>query len=608
MTSCCRFRMSAIALALCLVPLALYADGGGDSNPGLRPHAGALKRWQEMRFGMFIHWGPVTLRGTEIGWSRGREVPIEDYDSLYREFNPVLFNAPEWVAVAREAGMKYLVITTKHHDGFTLWPSEYSDYTIAATPFRRDVLRELSNACRAQGIMFGTYYSILDWHHPDYTTRYGGDPRPVDLSDMNRYRAYLKGQVRELVEKYQTNILWYDGEWEASWSHKDGMDLYAYGRQLKDSLLINNRVDNLRNGMQGMSSSDSAAGDFGTPEQVIGSFDLEHPWESNITICTQWAWKPNDRVKSLRECLHAMAKIAGGGGNFLLNISPMPDGRIERRTVKRLREIGRWLTANGEAIYGTTGGPYRPTSWITSTRKGNIIYVHLLGRLSDTLSLPAPGVRKVKSVSFLGGKALAFRALGRQVEIALPRTLPDNNDCVVSLVLDGSAAEVEPITVPVQAVMTHENIRLAHPALPPYDAGGEIALIDKLRGTLDYRDGRWIGAEGDDIEATLEFDRSKEIREITVGSLSRQDAWIFLPMTVEVEVSPDGKAWTPAGKTDLPVPTAAEPQAVKDVIVSFTPVKAKSIRVRVISPKVCPPWHIGNGGKAWVFVDEIGVR
>ncbi len=147
-------------------------------DPDLQTNLESLKKWQDMRFGMFIHWGPVSLRGTEIGWSRGTHVSIEDYDNLYKEFNPVLFNAADWVSTAKKAGMKYIVITTKHHDGFSLWPTDVSDYDIASTPYGKDILRQLSDECRKQGIVFGTYYSILDWHHPDYTTRYGGDPRP----------------------------------------------------------------------------------------------------------------------------------------------------------------------------------------------------------------------------------------------------------------------------------------------------------------------------------------------------------------------------------------------------------------------------------------------
>jgi alpha-L-fucosidase len=175
---------------LLICTLSVFAQntgGGGEANPDLKTNHQALKTWQNMKFGLFIHWGPVSLRGTEIGWSRGREVPIEEYDNLYKEFNPALFDAGQWVQIAKDAGMKYIVITSKHHDGFSIWDSEVSDHDIMATPFRRDILQELSAACKQQGILFGTYHSICDWHHPDYTTRYGGDPRPLQESDMDVY-------------------------------------------------------------------------------------------------------------------------------------------------------------------------------------------------------------------------------------------------------------------------------------------------------------------------------------------------------------------------------------------------------------------------------------
>jgi alpha-L-fucosidase len=445
-------KLTVLGALLCLalhVSTGQRPGGGGEAHPALQTNRASLSTWQGMRFGVFIHWGPVTLRGTEIGWSRGLQVRIEDYDSLYKEFNPSLFNAAEWVSAVKDAGMKYLVITSKHHDGFCLWDSKYTDYTMMATPFHRDILKELSEECARQGIMFCTYYSILDWHHPDYTTRYGGDRRPVETSDMNRYRTYLKNQVGELIKRYHTNLLWFDGQWEDSWTHHDGMDLYAYGRTLNDALLINNRVDKGHQvSLKGMSASEAFAGDFGTPEQEIGAFDNGHPWESCITICQQWSWKPNDKLKSLKECIQTLAKTAGGGGNLLLNISPMPDGRIERRQIDRLKGIGRWLRLYGESIYGTAGGPLKPTSWMASTSKGSRIFVHMLNRPLDELRLPVIPRRTITSVSMLGGGRLQFRTEGNQAIVLLPHEATDENDAVVVLDLDGTTEGIAPLDVP----------------------------------------------------------------------------------------------------------------------------------------------------------------
>jgi alpha-L-fucosidase len=435
-------------LIFCTSPPALPQSlGGGEANPGLTTHQEALQQWMDMRFGMFIHWGPVTLRGTEIGWSRGPQVPIEEYDNLYKEFNPVLFDAVRWVQIAKEAGMKYLIITTKHHDGFCLWDSKQTDYDISSTPYGKDIIRQLSDECAKQGILFGTYYSILDWRHPDYATRYGGDRRPVEESDMSRYIPYLHSQVEELITEYGTNILWFDGQWEDSWTHEEGMKLYRHCRDLRNDILINNRVDKGR--FAGADRRESIyAGDFGTPEQKIGEFNLEYPWESCITICKQWAWKPNDSLKSRKECIQTLALTAGGNGNLLLNVGPMMDGRIEQRQIDRLKEIGEWLNTYGESIYGTRGGPFKPQHWIASTHKGNKIYIHLLKWPDGKLILPVIKEAKVKDVGILKGKSLTFEQKKGDMVIRLPEEPVDPDDTVLVLELNKSLEGFAPMDVP----------------------------------------------------------------------------------------------------------------------------------------------------------------
>lgn len=411
-------NLSSLILTLCITLLTACTQpttktpttGGGEANPNLTTNVAALEAWQDMRFGMFVHWGPVALKGTEIGWSRGHEVPIGTYDSLYMKFNPVNFDANEWISIAKEAGMKYFVITSKHHDGFSLYDSEFTDYDIMNTPIKRDLMKEMQLACEDQGILFGTYHSILDWYHPHYTTRYGGDPRPVEDSDMEIYKQFLFDQVGELITKYNTNLIWFDGQWEASWTHEMGMELYQYCRDLKDDLLINNRVDKGFKGMAGMTDSIAKyAGDYGTPEQRIGGFNNDYPWESCITICKQWAWKPDDKLKTTEECIHTLIKTIGGDGNLLLNVGPMPDGRIEPRQVEVLKEIGSWLKVNGEAVYGTRGGPYMPSDELACTYKGKTFYLHVMGEGKEIVvpALDGVKVRKVRVFSDVGSDAIS---------------------------------------------------------------------------------------------------------------------------------------------------------------------------------------------------------
>lgn len=395
-------------LLLIQAPAAQNLTGGGEANPGLLTNRESLEEWKDLRFGMFIHWGPVSLRGTEIGWSRGREVSVEDYDLLYREFNPVLFNADLWVETAKKAGMKYLVLVTRHHDGFSLWNTDHSAYDIMASPLKRDIVRELSAACKEQGLLFGTYYSICDWHHPDYPYKYAqsGRVNKKDNPDMDSFIKFIKGQLTELVVDYKSRILWFDGEWEEPWTHQMGMDLYAWARSLDDSLLINNRVDKGRRGMAGVSESDRFAGDFETPEQEIGAFNLSTPWETCITIGEQWAWKPNDKLKSYQECLKTLLRAAGGDGNLLLNIGPMPDGRFEERQVEILEKIGGWLEIYGEALYGTRGGPVPPETWGVTTRNDNYVFIHILDSSREYIFLPRIGLSSAEM--FRGGEPVEF--------------------------------------------------------------------------------------------------------------------------------------------------------------------------------------------------------
>jgi alpha-L-fucosidase len=415
-------------------------EAAGASATPVPTDAAAVARWQRMRFGMFIHWGPVSLKGTEIGWSRGDQVPVAEYDQLYHQFNPTKFNADDWVALAKATGMKYLVFTTKHHDGFCMWDTKLSDYKITKTPFGRDVVRELADACHRQGILFCTYYSILDWHHPDYPLGSPGGKTAKPGANMDRYNDYLKGQLAELVHHYgPLGILWFDGEWEAPWTHERGVDLYNYVRQLQPDIIVNNRVGKGREDMAGTTKEPAVnPGDYDTPEQQIGRFNTTRPWESCITICQQWAWKPDDKLKSLEECVHTLVTCAGGDGNLLLNVGPMPTGEIEPRQVARLKEIGAWLAKFGTTIYETRGGPFPPGPWGVSTCRGNQVFLHVLKWPDGALRLPALSRKVLASTLLVGGHAEAT-AVNGGLEI---RVAPDDRqeiDTVIALELDGPA-------------------------------------------------------------------------------------------------------------------------------------------------------------------------
>ncbi len=402
----------------------------------------ALANWRNLKFGLFIHWGPSSLKGARISMWRGRQIPIEVYDNLYRQFNPVKFNAKEWVAVAKAAGTKYLVITAKHHDGFCLFDSQYTDYDIMSTPFKRDVLKELSEECRRQGIQFSTYYSILDWYQADYLPRGAGDKRPTEGADLDRYVTYMKNQLRELVTKYgPLGVMWFDGEWDKTWTHERGLDLYRYVRSLQPNILINDRVDRDRDRLRdkslaGRPKLGEYAGDFTTPEERIGEFDCDVAWETCDTIPREWSWKPNDVLKSRKECIQMLVKIVGGDGNLLLNVGPMPDGRIEPSQVERLKEMGRWLQMYGESIYGTRGGPFPRGNWGAATCKGDTIYIHILDPKLETVTLP-PIEKKIVASSVLTGGTATVKQTQQSITVAVPENDRQEIDTIVVLKLAG---------------------------------------------------------------------------------------------------------------------------------------------------------------------------
>ena len=401
-----------------------------------------LQWWREGRLGLFIHWGPVSLKGTEISWSRANsnplcpnkgEIPVEVYDNLYKQFNPTNFDATRWASVARTAGARYVVLTAKHCDGFCLWPTKTIDYHIGHTPFHRDVCGELASALQRAGLRVGWYYSPMDWRDPDCRTE--------------RNAAYLKrmqGQIRELLTGYgRIDVLWFD--WDGMSIPWDPEATYRLVRSSQPEIIINNRLDCSSGGF----SADRYIGpqaDYYTPEQVIGAYDDQRLWETCMTLGTQWAWKPNDTIKSVKEVIQILARCAGGDGNLLLNVGPMPTGEIEPRQVEVLKAIGAWLQAHGDSIYGTRGGPFKPGTYGASTRKGARIFLHVFNWEHDSLRLP-PIASKIISGKLLTGGPVTVRQTPAELEISVAPRDRNDADTVVALELDRPAGDLPALDV-----------------------------------------------------------------------------------------------------------------------------------------------------------------
>ena len=410
--------------------------------------------WNQARFGMFIHWGLYAVPAGEwkgekvpgIGeWIMERaKIPVSEYEQFAKQFNPVKFDAEQWVQTAKNAGMKYIVITSKHHDGFCLWDTKYTDYdVIDATPFKRDILGELARECRKQGIKLCFYHSIMDWHHPDAQAPFYPNYNDTSKSNPNfdRYvEYYLKGQLKELVQNYgPLGILWFDGEWVKDWTRENGWDMFEYCLNLQPDIIVNNRVGNGREGMRGLSRSDEFAGDYGTPEQEIPATGLPGvDWETCMTMNDTWGYKSYDNNwKSREDLLHKLVDIASKGGNFLLNVGPTAEGLIPGPSVERLAAIGEWMKVNGESIYGTTASPLGEVPWGRCTAKPGKLYLHVFDWPKNG-KLEVPGLKnKVKKAYLLADKnrtkLLVTRTSGEKVVVTVPSKAADQINTVVVL-------------------------------------------------------------------------------------------------------------------------------------------------------------------------------
>lgn len=445
-----------VSLALLSVLFALLSGITPlDAQNAAKTSDSRMSWWREARFGLFIHWGLyATLEGewkggTDYGeWIRdSAHIPRAEYDELVKRFTAEKFDADRWASLAADAGMRYVVITTKHHDGFCLWKSDATDFDVESTPFGKDVMAEIARAFRAKGLKVCWYHSIMDWHHDDYLPRRNWEKdRTTEGADFARYVDYLHTQVTELLTRYgPIGVMWFDGEWESTWNHEQGQALYDLCRRLQPDVIVDNRVDVGRGGMAGMTTGDGFAGDFGTPEQEVPETGLPGvDWESCMTMNRHWGWNRADTGwKSPRELIRTLVDVASKGGNLLLNIGPQPNGELPQLAVERLEAIAKWMKANHDAIHGTLASPVPAPSFgrITMRRDGDrtTLYLCVFDRPSDGV-LHVPGIGNAPRSASLLGRHVSLRARREDDGIAvdLPDTGLDENCTVVELELFGA--------------------------------------------------------------------------------------------------------------------------------------------------------------------------
>lgn len=410
------------------------------------PHG--LTWFQDARFGMFIHWGLYSIIGKQEWVMHTDRIPVPEYEKLVPQFNPTKFDADTWVRTAAEAGQKYIIITSRHHDGFSMYDTALSDYKVTNSPFRRDPLRELADACTRHGIKLGFYVSLLDWHHPAYRFRAESGLAWDD------YVGFLHGQVRELCTQYgDVAAIWFDGDWPRSALDPDREYFLAGGsfeyeklydmiHELQpDAVIENNRHAEPMPGedLQGFEQDLPGENTTGFNETTIYGL----PIQVCMTINDHWGWSRDDRnTKSARRLVHVLAKSASVGGNLLLNVGPTPEGEIPALHQERLREVGRWLAQNGDGIYYTRAGIIPPTRETVSTSRGDRHFVHVLDYVSDCVILAGvpEHIRHARLVA--SGRTLEIEREGEnffvsadsdRTTICMPPELRDAHDTVIEL-------------------------------------------------------------------------------------------------------------------------------------------------------------------------------
>lgn len=409
-----------------------------------------LQWFRDAKYGMFIHFGLSTHNNAELSWGTCQTrkapdhgsgpVPDEVWTNWPKEFTFEKFNAREVVEIARRGGFKYIVAIAKHHEGFHLWNTALSDFNVMNTPFGRDYLKELADACHAAGMRFGIYYSQRDWYHSDYMPV---DPdkvvrngvrwtlNPGETSPLgDRHRKYIEYQFkacRELCTQYgKVDVFWFDACWWGGMFTAEMWDSEKLTRMVRDlqpGIIINNRA--------------SIPGDFDTPEQRLGAFQDWRPWESCMCLTRSWSYSGTP-PKSRDQIIAMLVNNACGDGNVLLSWGPQWNGAFAEAEVQRLLEVGDWLRQNGTAFYGTRGGPWRVSNWGGSTHRGHRCYLHVTRWNGNTLRLPSLPGRKVLAARLLNGKAVEFVEAGGRLTVTVPEELRDAADTIVELTMDGS--------------------------------------------------------------------------------------------------------------------------------------------------------------------------
>ena len=521
--------------------------------------------WREAKFGLFIHWGVYAVPAGKYGENTNygewimysATIPSAEYKEYAKKFNPVKYDPAAWVNAAKEAGMRYIVITSKHHDGFALYPSDVTDWDVAdATPYGKDLLGPLVDEAKKAGLRMGFYYSqAQDWNHPGGAKGGYQEGDGWDEDHKGDFDLYLNSialpQAKEILSRYPLDILWWD---TPSWMNEERTRPFVEALKIKPDIITNNRL--------------GIDGDIITPEQIIPVTGHEGDWETCMTMNRHWGYNAyDDEWKSSEDLIHKLIDICSKGGNFLLNIGPTAEGEFPQPCIERLKDIGAWLKVNGESIYGTTASPFSYLSWGAATRNGNILYLHI-SDWPDNSKLHVPITSKVHSAALLEhpDEPLSFATEKERIVIDIPAEAPDPVATVIVLKLDE-----EPVVMPLASKGKSIRASSEHPehkAMQANDGSGHhIWESEDTTGIgfleIDMEEYSWIRATG----------------------IDEPDRWPRYRQTIRMEAETEN-GWTEVFSADT---------RGNGLVKKFDPIHARRIRLyvdRIEGPPGIAEWQL----------------
>lgn len=428
--------------------------GNAQKGPSVSPAiAKAQTAFQNEKFGMFIHFGLYSELGRGEWVMNNDNIKVDDYQKLASFFNPMGFDAKEYVSMAKKAGVKYITLVTRHHDGFSMWDTQFSDFKITNTPFKRDLVKELADECHAQGLKIAFYYSLLDWRRTDYsywTGRTGKGTGRTKKGDWNEYIQFMKNQLTELLTQYgEVSGIWFDGYWDqmeeekkdrsdavfVDWKMKEIYDLI---HQLQPQCLVGNNHH-----LNPLPGEDFQMFERDLPGQNAHGLSFQKistlPLETCATLNDSWGYSLKDNhTKSFKEFVHLLVNAAGSNANLLMNVGPQPDGKIPADFVQRFDQMGDWLKIYGESIYNTRGGYLMPQNWGALTQNQNKVYIHILNNEPKVILLENVPYKKIKSASLLNKNTpIQVELKNKNLKLINPRLVDENNpDTVIVLNID----------------------------------------------------------------------------------------------------------------------------------------------------------------------------